>query len=262
LLGGRCELPAGEDVWFEKVKASGVDFGRQRFGDTRPRERPPGDGREDWRSVFMDGCVFEDCDFSGATFDYCDLGWGRQTIYRRCRFDEASMRHVTTRSSFTLGNARFENCTFLDARMRMWFAHEAEFVGCRFRGTLDRCTFFGRIADPVAPPRRRNEFRGNDFREAELVWCSFREVPVRDQLWPESPEYVLLTDVAERARRVGAALDDWPAEERRAAEMRLDLMLEDAGETDQWFGRRREPDDKYFPPELTGRYWALLEQAL
>jgi hypothetical protein len=173
------------------------------------------------------------------------------------------MRHVTTRNSFELGNARFEECTFLDSRLRMWFAHEAEFVSCRFRGTLDRCSFFGRPVNQVTPRRRRNDFRANDFREADFVWCSFRDgIALRDQYWPDSPEYVLLAEVAARVRRARVAVETWSAEERRAAEVRLDLLLENAEGSDEWFGRRREPDDKDFPPSLSDRLWALLEQPL
>jgi hypothetical protein len=262
LEAGRCELPAGEDVWCEKVTARGVDFSGQRFGDTRSRESPPGDGRDDWSSVFMHGCVFEDCDFSGALFDYCELGWGTQTIFRRCAFDGAKMHEVSTRSSLRFGNSRFEECTFLDARLRGWFTDEAEFVGCRFRGPVDRCNFFGRPVNPVTPPRRENEFVANDFRQAELIWCSFRGIRVGEQLWPESREYVLLDRVAARAQRARSEVATWPADDRLHAEVRLDIVVDHAAGTDDWFGRRSEPDDKDFPSELSDRLWGLLEQPL
>jgi uncharacterized protein YjbI with pentapeptide repeats len=186
LAGGRFEFEDGRDYWFEQLTARGVDFSGVRIG------RRDGDG-----GLLVNACVFEDCDFSGATFHSALLGW-RRSVYRRYSFDGASLRQIGGTNSalfmaFSLGEARFEDCTFLDAKIRGWLAHDAEFVGCRFRGTIDRCRFFGRGIERrflrFLPPKR-NEYRGNDFREAEFVWSSFEGgIPIAEQLWPEGPEY-------------------------------------------------------------------------
>ena len=185
LSGNRFEVEPDQPVWFEQITVRGVDFGGLRFGTK------DADG-----GLQAHSCLFEDCDFSDVTFAVADLGWGGRTVYRRCTFDRADMHQVLATNSprmmaFRLGEARFEDCTFLEANIRGWLAHEADFVGCRFRGTIDRCRFFG-----TAPDRRwfrikRNEYHRNDFREVEFIWSRFEAgIPIDGQLWPSNPEYI------------------------------------------------------------------------
>jgi uncharacterized protein YjbI with pentapeptide repeats len=255
LDGGRFEVEPGRHYWLERLTARGVDFSEVRFGE-----------RDGEGGLHVNACEFESCDFSGATFHSAQLGW-RRSVYRRCSFDGASLRQILGKSplmmAMTLGEARFEHCTFLDAKIRGWLAHEAEFVGCRFRGTIDRCRFFGTQPERrwlgLLPPRR-NEYRGNDFREVEFIWSSFESgIPIGEQLWPEGPEYVRLDRVEERIDRARPIVATWPEEERREGDVTLDMLAEEAEDQDEVFARRSEPDMKPEIAAVNERVWALLE---
>jgi uncharacterized protein YjbI with pentapeptide repeats len=257
LEGGRFDVDPGRDYWFEQITLCGVDFGGAQFG------KPDGEG-----GLTVSACLLEDCNFSDSTFHSADLGWGERTVYRRCAFDRASLRQILGRSplmmAFTLGRARFEDCTFLDATIRGWLAHEAEFVRCRFRGTIDRCRFFGTWEERrwlgLRRPRR-NEYRGNDFREVEFIWSSFEKgIPIGEQLWPEGPEYVRLNGVGERIRRARPLVATWPERDRQEAEVLLTILSEQAsGGQDEIFDRRVEPDEKPARAAVHERIWKLLE---
>jgi hypothetical protein len=258
LEGGRFEVDPGTDYWFEQITLRDVDFSGAQFG------KADGEG-----GLRVSACLLEDCDFSDSTFHSADLGWGGRSVYRRCSFDSASLRQVLGRSplmmAFTLGEARFEDCTFLDAKIRGWLAHDAEFVRCRFRGKIDRCRFFGRQLDRRwfgLLPRRRNEYCGNDFREVEFIWSSFEQgIPIRDQLWPEGPDYIRLDRVDERITRVRPLVESWPDADRQEAEVELNMLTEDAVGQDEVFARRVEPDLKPEVAAVHERLWQLLEDA-
>ena len=259
LDGGRFEVEEGRDYRFEQVTVRGVDFSGVRFG------RKDGVG-----GLLVNACLFEDCDFSKAAFHSAQLG-RRRSVYRRCAFDGASLRQILGMNSalfmaFSLGEARFEDSRFVDAKIRGWLAHDAEFVGCLFRGTIDRCKFFGtqnyRRWFGLLPPRR-NEYRGNDFRDVEFVWSSFEGgIPIDEQLWPEGPEYARIDRVHERIARVRPIVATWPEEERPEAELVLELLAETAEGQDEVFERRSQPDMEPEVAAVNERVWALLEQPL
>ena len=257
LLDGRFEVEPTRAVWFEEIAVRRVDFSGARFGDRS------GEG-----GLTVSGCRFEDCDFTNAVFHVAALGWGSQTVYRRCSFQAAKLRQVLGRSplmmAFTLGDARFEECSFRDATIRGWLAHEAEFVDCGFRGKIDRCRFFGRRVDRPWFGRRKNEYRGNDFREVEFVWSSFEDgIPIGAQLWPESDAYIRLRRVGDRVRAVRPLVAGWPEVERREAEVMLQMLREDAnGGQDEIFARRIEPDLAPDVADVHERVWSLLEEAV
>jgi hypothetical protein len=258
LDGGRFEVDPARHYWFEELTACGVDFSGAHFG-TRD-----GEG-----GLLVNACTFEDCDFGNATFHTAQLAW-RRSVYRRCSFDGASLRQVVGKPSalwmaFSLGEARFEDCTFLDAKIRGWLAHEAEFVRCRFRGTIDRCRFFGRQLERrwfgLLPPRR-NEYVDNDFRDVQFVWSGFVGIPIRNQLWPESAEYARLDRIHERIARARAVVATWPEGDRREGELVLELLAEDAEGEDEVFARRSEPDMKPEIAAVNERVWKLLEDSI
>ena len=251
----RLEVDPSRRVWLEEITLRNVDFSGVQFG-TRS-----GDG-----GLTVHACVFEDCDFREAVFHVADLGWQTFSVYRRCAFDRSKLRQILGRSplsmAFQLGEARFEECTFFDAEIRGWLAHEAEFVDCRFRGTIDGCRFFGRAVDRKwLRPRKRNEYRGNDFREVEFSGVRFEDgIPIGKQLWPESDDYVRLDRVRERIRAVTAQIENWEDDERREAE----LVLKWIGELRQAeiFDRRVEPGLDPAKAAVHHRVWRLLEVAL
>jgi uncharacterized protein YjbI with pentapeptide repeats len=58
------------------------------------------------------GCIFEDCDFTGACISAGQLSHFPPSIFRRCRFHGLDLRTV---SPFT---ARFEECSFSNSDLR------------------------------------------------------------------------------------------------------------------------------------------------
>lgn len=183
-------------VFFEHCRLDSFDF-----------------GDIDFKSFYAAGCVFRRCDFSKASFLQLGFGqaqvqrdWNRQigprderypqTLYEECLF--ASTRFDPNNTYF--GNARFVRCIFDHAWLRKLFTRTAEFVDCRFVGKVIECTFHGVISGEETQRigRSTNEFRGNDFREADLIWTAFRGIDLGAQLLPESDSYAVLVDPLNR----------------------------------------------------------------
>ncbi len=185
---------------------------------------------------------FVECDFSRARLKqnvnlglihFADGGGDqRPTIYRRCVFDRADL--ISSRGTPTvLGASRFEECSFARARISNWLLRNAEFVGCRFEGRLYACRFYGRDDrfDADQPLQRpTNEFVDNDFRNADIVECEFREgIDLTVQHWPSDPDYLIVTDVQAALDRVNTAIDalndaDQQATARAAIGLRFDFV--------------------------------------
>jgi hypothetical protein len=190
VAGTRFTAPRG-DINFNDVQARSVDFSSQSFDGFR-----------------TNGGVFEDCDFGNVRFGRRWVAVPSvlsQTVFRRCRFDGADLRH------FNVGQSRFEECSFRKARIDKWFSFMAEFIDCTFEGKLNECTFYGIPSgfglDRLNPLRERNEFRGNDFSRAELTWCAFRhEIDIDAQRWPSGERYLILRGIKERILRTRAGI--------------------------------------------------------
>jgi hypothetical protein len=89
----------------------------------------------------------------------------------------------------------------VDARLDGLITNAAEFVDCLFGGMVKDVVFNGHANDVLSARlhRTRNEFRGNDFRQAVLAGTSFRGgVDVDEQFLPEGPGGVRLDRYAER----------------------------------------------------------------
>jgi hypothetical protein len=105
----------------------------------------------------------------------------RPSIYRSCTFERIRFKNA---GGFSLGQARFENCSFVNCRWEGSFAHSADLVDCTFVGKMNGCVWFG---EERQPRQRRNEVRGNDFTGTvftDNVGWRFG-FPVADQIWPE-----------------------------------------------------------------------------
>lgn len=182
-------------------------------------------------------------------------------MFRDCRFDGADLRRVKP------DQARFERCTFAHARLDGWIAANAEFVDCRFAGTLTKVMFsarpFGPAVKSLDPPRVRNEFRGNDFREAELVGTVFvRGIDLAAQRLPEDERYVRLDRIAQRLGRARAEIVRWDDHEDRLEALGLlRLLATNWREQGEVIALRVDPllDSS---ARLQARVWALLERAL
>ena len=118
-----------------------------------------------------------DCDFSDVHVErlpFADAG----SLFGRCSFHRARIGDF--------GRARMEQCDFSEAHLKGWFSFRADVVECRFAGRLEGVVF----AATDAYGERRNEFRGNDFRDAELVDFAFRHgIDLDAQLLPDGRDY-------------------------------------------------------------------------
>jgi hypothetical protein len=190
--------PETPDVLLEGVTAERVDFSDLQL----------------W-GFYAYGCEFIDCDFSGIRLEWLPFADGG-SVFRRCRFHRAGIG-----SGF--GGVRLEECDFEDADLRDWFALRADVVNCRFAGRVEQVVFFG--CDPDEPGSR-NEFRGNDFREADLEDVSFRfGIDLDAQRLPEGVEYVRLRSIDARIESARREIRMWENEAERAeAERVLDSM--------------------------------------
>jgi hypothetical protein len=156
---------------------------------------------------------FVACDFRGLRLDekFAPFFVTRpRSTFVSCKFDGADMRQVTPEGT------RFEKCSFDDARLDGWTPARAEFVDCRFAGKVVSVTFSGRPAGPgstrIDPVRSKNDFRGNDFRDAQLVDTVFVfGIDLNQQRWPEGHDYVRLDKFHRRLEAARADILGWEA---------------------------------------------------
>jgi Pentapeptide repeats (8 copies) len=201
------EWHGGENISFDKAEVRGLDLQGRRF----------------WNLSASDA-HFVDCDFRGTSFESGSWLGKYQTTFVRCRFEGADLRSIIP------GNCRFEGCDFSGALIDDWLTQAAEFVECRFAGRIKEARFAGRPwglwEEPgqILPPRSSNQFRKNDFREAELLGCDFAwGIDIGDQRWPTGPEYVRVDRWGERLARAREAFETWPADDRREARIILEV---------------------------------------
>jgi hypothetical protein len=207
---------------------------------------------------------FTDCDFSGLRTGAVPQLWagGGGCRYVRCRFDEADLRRVI------FGLERFEQCSFRRTRMENWNSGTGEFIDCMFEGKMRQVQFWGRPNGPLSahldPPRARNEFHGNDFRNAELSDVEFRDgIDLDAQLLPTGPEYIKLDRIVERARRVRPAIEAWPAgEERRLALIMVNEYADPLHNAQPTIFAHRGNFAGTIPASVSDRVWAALEASV
>jgi hypothetical protein len=171
-----------------------------------------------------EGCTFEHCDFSGQTLDrrYQPLFSSRkQSIFRDCSFEGADLTQVRP------GQARFERCSFVNAKIDSWESFTSEFVDCTFAGRLVNVRFYGRpwgvTADKIDPHRTVNAFDGNDFRRADLQSVLFiHGIDIKKQRWPDSTQYVILDRIHQRIAKVRVGVLEW--RDHHARQEALDML--------------------------------------
>jgi hypothetical protein len=234
----------GRVVALHHATLTAVDFRRVRFD-----------------RFLLDGCLFDRCDFRGLKLDrrLAPLFVAQpRSVFRDCYFDGADMRGAR------LGPSRFERCTFDDARLDGSDARAAEFIDCRFAGPLDDVTFYGAPSDSEAkrldPLRRRNEFRGNDFRDAELIDVVFiAGIDMDRQRFPEDDElYVRIDGFRRRVAKARAQIKQWYERERAPALVMLATLLARWRDQNVVVARRWTPRIKA-SDRVQARVWDLLE---
>jgi uncharacterized protein YjbI with pentapeptide repeats len=155
--------------------------------------------------------VFRDVQSRSVCF-----GGGRtQSLFEDCTF-------VNCRFSFgSVGNVRLVRCRFESCEFENMFATDLEVIECSFSQTLiKKGVFHGRVPEPsqLTPPRTANEFRSNDFSEANLIDVDFRGgIDLTCQRLPSGPEYLFVPDTCVAraiANQLGSSISD-PAEMKR-----------------------------------------------
>lgn len=234
-------------VLLQHATLSDVDFGRASFDKLAPS-----------------GCTFVSCDFRKATVDrrlQPLFKAKRRNLFRDCRFDGADLRAIDP------GTSRFESCVFDGADLDGWSAQTAEFVDCHFAGRLARVRFYGKPWRPGAaeldPKRTSNEFRGNDFSEAELVDVAFlMGIDLARQRWPEGDDYVRLDRIHQRLTRGRTEIARWKDLTARseALDMVRTLSFLYMQQNDV-IARRADPETTT-TPEIQRKVWDALARAL
>ncbi len=211
-----------------------------------------------------EGCTFEHCDFGGQTLDrrYQPLfSSRRQSVFRDCRFDGADLTGVRP------GQARFERCSFANARIDAWESFTAEFIDCTFAGRIVNARFYGRPwgsgAERLDPARKTNAFTGNDFHSADLVGVIFiHGIDISKQRWPEGSQYVVLDRIHQRIAKARLGVLEW--RDHRARQEALD-MLQAASllYAHQMTVIGRRVDERWSaPPAVQERVWDALAVAI
>ncbi len=179
-----------------------------------------------------------------------------QTVFRGCDFTEARFNE----DNFYIGNVRFESCRFLNARLNRMRSSTGEFLDCVFAGKLIEVGFAAHPskADYARIGRNLNEFRGNDFRQAEMYDCEFwGGVDLNAQILPSGPEYARLRRMRDCVVHVWHQIEDWPDENER--EKGLDALRYLLGyQQDDVFMRRKELGAGHVPAVIRDRVWELL----
>lgn len=173
-----------------------------------------------------EGSRLERCRFDGTKIDYAVLGsGGRLSEYVGCTFDGARIRFGPA------GTCRFVGCSFREVDLRDWFCFRVELVDCVFSGRLRKVVFNGRpvTSDRPSARRVRNEFRGNDFSQAELIDVSFRTgIDLTEQQLPTGPDYIYVANAEAALPRVRDEVTRWPdPEQRRLAMVLVNIIQED-----------------------------------
>jgi pentapeptide repeat protein len=230
-------------VALHRATITGVDFRRARFD-----------------KFSLGGCLFDHCDFRGLKLDRRLaplLVALPRSVFRDCRFDGADLRRAF------LGQSRFERCSFDDANVDGSHAETAEFVDCRFAGPLDDVTFYGTPSGPEAkrldPPRKRNEFRGNDFRDAELLDVAFvAGVDMTRQRFPDDDLHVRVEGFQRRLAKARSDIKNWYERDRAPATVMIATLEARWRDQDVVVARRWTPRIKA-PDRIQARVWEVLE---
>lgn len=205
--GGRFVVPP-EGVRFDHAHLVGVDFSGQKFS----------------RFEAIDS-VFEACIFDRVSIASGSMSGPPPSLYRACHFAQTRVGNP--------GLARFEDCTFIDAKIDNWDCYQNDFIRCRFVGLLRGVSFVGSKfrSQPGMEPtwlpwyRHDNEFSGNDFRDASLDSVEFLGgIEIDAQRWPDAVEYRRIDLRSEALTRARMAIDKWPASSRAVALEFLDWI--------------------------------------
>lgn len=164
--------------------------------------------------------------FDNARIKSASFGAGREpSEYIECSFDGSHIRFGPG------GYARFVRCSFRDVDLRDWFCFAVELIDCTFTGRMRRAFFNGTVPEDKQANlhRQRNEFRGNDFFDMDLLDVAFRTgIDLTKQRLPSGPGYLFLADARSAVQRARSEVVGWQELEVRQSAIEIIKMLADA----------------------------------
>jgi hypothetical protein len=126
------------------------------------------------------------------------------------------------------------------------------------RGAAERVVFNGR--DDTG--RGKNEFVGNDFREADLDDVAFRDIDLDAQLLPQGAEYIRLRGFQGRVKAVRKEVKTWPQEAARADAEEMLRLIESVYEDEpDVFTKRSFLIEMADSPEVSKRVLEIVERS-
>lgn len=239
--GGEFRPPPSANVAFHDVLARAVDF-------------------SDGEYLCFSG---RSSRFEGCKFDRIRVENGPLGLYPRSLFRDCSFRDAEFRIGASPHLARFERCSFDGATIQEWFTHCAEFVDCSFAGArIIGSRFFGTPIECYGwlefRRRKRNEFAGNDFSEAELIDTTFSAgIDLDAQRLPTGPGYLRINDAQQRIAEARTRIASWDGEAKRRGTTLLNALERESRDLSQpdLFIRK---DTYEMAPELAEKLWKLL----
>jgi uncharacterized protein YjbI with pentapeptide repeats len=168
-----------------------------------------------WNSTFVD-CSFAGANLRDSAFGGVDRSENR---FESIDFSKAHMRGLASSA------AVYERCSFDHAELKRVDFQASQLIDCRFAGEL-REVIFSRVTAPGVPRRTRtNSIVNVDFSKANLRWCEFRGVDVRNAIFPRDENHLVIENVGCVLRRCLAALEDVESFEAHAARTLLSGYL-------------------------------------
>lgn len=179
--------------------------------------------------------------------EHFSFGAGQATSsFRNCQFDGSIFSFVLP------GYARLDSCTFGQATLQHLNADTLECIRCRFGGRIETAVFWGRIEDSndrFLLNRDCNEFRDNDFSDADLIDVDFRGgIDLKRQILPQWGDYLYVPDAPTVVKYVKTLVTQWTSSARREHALKLLQVYEfTLGTGQEQLLLRLSADREYFP---------------
>jgi hypothetical protein len=194
--------------------------------------------------------------FDNTRIESASFGAGREpSEYIECSFDGSHIRFGPG------GYARFVRCSFRNVDLRDWFCFAVELIDCTFTGRLRRAFFNGSVPEDkqAVLHRERNEFRGNDFVDMNLLDVGFRTgIDLTKQRLPTGPSYLFVADATSAVQRARSEVIGWEELEVRQLAIAIIKTLEDAVQGGQQQLLLRAENYSQFPAEVVEAVFSLL----
>jgi hypothetical protein len=147
--------------------------------------------RLDYISVItshLNRCVFSNI----LAHSVCLGGGATQSTYADCVFEDCDWIFSV------VGKVRILRCEFNRCRLSNLFGTNLEAIGCSFNHTTIKKGVFHGTGSSAVAVAQTNEFRDNDFSEADLIDVDFRGgIDVSKQRLPMGGEYVFIGDTCQ-----------------------------------------------------------------